>query len=304
MELEIVAEGLGFPEGPIAMADGSVIVVDTHGGRLLRVAMNGAVSPVAETGGGPNGAAIGPDGMIYVCNNGGFAWSELEGGQLMPHGVPSDYRGGSIQRVDPESGRVETLYTACEGRALRGPNDIVFDSQGGFWFTDFGKTSEDRVDIGYIYYAKADGSGIRQALGGLNGPNGIGLSPDEKTLYWAETPTARLWAAEISGPGQVAQASVPWLPGRLVLTMPGYCYFDSLAVERDGRVVVGTLIEGGLTVIAPDGAHEHIAFPEIGITNICFGGKDMREAWATASSSGRLYRVRWPRPGASTAYNR
>ena len=304
MELNVVAEGLGFPEGPIALKDGSVLVVDIHGGNLLRVAGDGQVTTVAHLSGGPNGAAIGPDGRVYICNNGGFAWADLgANGGLMPHGMADDYAGGSIQRVDLATGKVETLYTRCGDRRLRGPNDIVFDDHGGFWFTDFGKTSDDRTDIGYIYYARADGSRIDMALTGLNGPNGIGLSPDQKTLYWAETPTAHLWAAAIAAPGKLAPRPAPWLPGRLLLSMPTYCLFDSLAVEQDGRVVVGTLIDGGLTVVEADGRFEHVAFPEIGVTNACFGGPDMRDLWATASNTGRLYKLRWPRPGLPTAYN-
>ena len=59
-----------FPEGPVFMPDGSVIVVEIAGQRLTRVAPDGTKTTIAEMGGGPNGAAMGPDGKIYVCNNG------------------------------------------------------------------------------------------------------------------------------------------------------------------------------------------------------------------------------------------
>src|SRR5512139_2103674 len=136
-ELREIAHGLRFPEGPVALPDGSVLVVEVRGGALSRVSPDGAVSVVAHTGGGPNGAAIGPDGCVYLCNTGGFAWQEL-GGLSRPHGVCPEYAGGSIQRVDLATGRVETVYTACDGRPLRAPNDLVFDAAGGFWFTDHG----------------------------------------------------------------------------------------------------------------------------------------------------------------------
>src|SRR3546814_14716375 len=90
---------------------------------------------VAEPGGGPNGLAIGPDGKLYCCNNGGFGWVEADG-LLIPHGTAADYAGGSIQRIDIASGAVETLYTEAAGAPLCGPNDIVFAAHGGFWFTD------------------------------------------------------------------------------------------------------------------------------------------------------------------------
>ena len=67
---KIIAEGLAFPEGPVAMPDGSVLFVEIAGGCLSRVLASGKVERVAELGGGPNGAAIGPDGHGYVCNNG------------------------------------------------------------------------------------------------------------------------------------------------------------------------------------------------------------------------------------------
>src|SRR5262249_17327122 len=117
-----IASGLQFPEGPIAMPDGSVLLVEIKRGTLSRVTPNGKVTGGADTGGGPNGAAIGPDGAVYVCNNGGFEWHEMAG-FTVPGNQPTSYTGGSIQRVDLSSGRVETLYTACEGHPLRGPND-------------------------------------------------------------------------------------------------------------------------------------------------------------------------------------
>src|SRR5690606_17375978 len=134
----VLADGLAFPEGPIAMEDGSVLLTEIAGGRLTRVMANGGIEVVAELGGGPNGAAIGPDGHCYVCNNGGFSW-RTDAGFSRPTGAAHNYRGGSIQRVDLSNGAVETLYTECDGVPLHGPNDIVFDGAGGFWFTDFGK---------------------------------------------------------------------------------------------------------------------------------------------------------------------
>ena len=203
MEIELVAAGLKFPEGPIAMADGSIILVEIQRGTLSRVAPDGKVSVVAELGGGPNGAAIGPDGAVYVCNNGGFEWHEA-GGLTVPGHRPKDYRGGSIQRVDLATGAVTTLYSDCDGRPLKGPNDIVFDRQGGFWLSDLGKSTRDHKEFGALYYAQPDGSKITRARDQLLSPNGVGLSPDERVLYAAETLTGRLWAFDIAAPGTLA----------------------------------------------------------------------------------------------------
>src|SRR6185295_12014646 len=98
-DLEIIAEGLEFPEGPVWMPDGSMVVVEVRGGRLTRVTANGRVEPIAELGGGPNGAALGPDGWVYVCNNGGLPWTQLGDGSWYPidpvtgTGQPADYAG-------------------------------------------------------------------------------------------------------------------------------------------------------------------------------------------------------------------
>ena len=94
-----ICRGLRFPEGPVAMADGSVLLVEIERGTLSRVEPDGRVEVVAECGGGPNGAALGPDGRIYLCNNGGFEWMTV-GGILRPTVAPGDYAGGSIQAVD------------------------------------------------------------------------------------------------------------------------------------------------------------------------------------------------------------
>lgn len=124
--------GLRFPEGPVAMPDGSIILVEIERQTLSRVSPNGEVSVVAELGGGPNGAAIGPDGRCYVCNNGGFEWLERDGKKLMTGLQHAAYETGSIQAVDLQTGTVETLYTHSDQGQLRGPNDLVFDAHGGF----------------------------------------------------------------------------------------------------------------------------------------------------------------------------
>lgn len=294
----VMASGLKFPEGPIAMPDGSVLVVELEGARLMRVHPDGRLETVARLGGGPNGAALGPDGHCYVCNNGGFSW-RTDDGFTRPTGPAADYEGGAIQRVNLATGAVETLYTHHEGVPLHGPNDIVFDGQGGFWFTDFGKTYEDRMMRGAVYYARTDGRTLRRAAHPVLTPNGVGLSPDERTLYVSETETSRLWSYPITGEGQLALA--PWPSpngGQLVHGLPGYQRFDSLAVEEGGNVCVATLVRGGVSVFSPEG--ELLEFheaPEGYCTNICFGGPDRRTAFITLSGYGQLFAAEWPRPG-------
>lgn len=298
MEFRTVAEGLRFPEGPIALADGSVILVEIERRTLSRVDADGKVEVVAELGGGPNGAALGPDGAVYVCNNGGLKFHEDADG-LRPIGQADDYSGGRIERVDLETGESRILYDVCDGRRLCGPNDIVFDKSGGFWFTDLGKTRARDWDRSALYYAAADGSHIEEAAFPLITANGVGLSPDEKTVYAAETHTGRLWAFDISAPGKIAKQDWPsphggWCVGNTT----GFRNFDSLAVDAAGNVCVATLMDGGITVIAPDGSSvEHVPMPDAFTTNICFGGADLKTAYITLSHSGRLVAVDWPTAG-------
>jgi len=294
----VLAKGLKFPEGPVVMPDGSVLVVEIQGQRLMRVLPNGDLKVAAHLGGGPNGAALGPDGCCYVCNNGGFSW-RTDDGFTRPTGESADYTGGCIQRVNLADGKVETLYTHCDGVPLRGPNDIVFDAHGGFWFTDFGKKFADRLLLGGLYYARADGSLIRRAAFPFMTPNGIGLSPDGKTLYAAETETSRLWSYPVRGRGELQLQPFPSPNGgQLVHGLPGYQRFDSLALEESGNICVATLVRGGISVFSPDGKLiEFHEAPEGYCTNICFGGPERRTAYITLSGYGQLFEAEWPRPG-------
>lgn len=285
--MEIVAEGLAFPEGPVVMADGSVIVVELAGGRITRC-WNGRTETLCEIGGGPNGAAIGPDGALYVCNNGGLDLAKFQNAR-------GDGHEGRIERVDLATGRFERIYDRCEGIGLEAPNDLVFDSEGRLWFTDLGKTHDGIRTASGLFAASPDGTAITAIHRHAVSYNGVGLSPDGAHVYVADTHQGRLW--------RYARAAEPQRP-TWVATAPGAVGFDSLAVTAAGNICVATLYEGGISTITPDGAISKIAIEgEPYVTNIAFGGSDMRDAFITLSSSGRLVKMRWDEPGLRLSFN-
>jgi gluconolactonase len=301
-ELTTICDGLRFPEGPIAMNDGSVLVVEMFGPCVTRVAPDGTKTVVAEMAGGPNGAAIGPDGALYLCNNGGCFTPVEINGMLFPGPFdPHSYIGGRIQRVDLDTGKVTDLYTMSGHHPLRAPNDIVMDGNGGFWFTDHGIRTERTADRTAIHYARCDGSSCEPVIEPVDSPNGIGLSPDGSILYYAETHTSKIFRRTVTGPGQVAP--VPPFDTTLCLAgLSGYQLLDSLAVDGAGNVCVATLVNGGITVVSPVGEIiDFVATGDLLTTNICFGGD---VAFITCSAGGTLRSTVWNHGGLSLAHSR
>jgi gluconolactonase len=294
-EVRVVAEGLTFPEGPVALDDGSVLLTEIDRRTLTRVGPDGDVEVVVELPGGPNGAAVGPDGMLYVCNNGGRFAS-------------GTYDGGWLERVDVNRRTSEVIHRTCDGRKLSGPNDIVFDDDGGCWVSDTGKFRGRERDVGSIYYLPPGLATITEVVHPAETANGIGLSPDGATLYYAETATGRLRRRSIIGPGQVAALEGHGTES-LVVGLPGHQAFDSLAVDAEGNVCVTTFLTGAITSVSPDGRTviqyrlppplDEDWFP----TNLCFGGPDLQTAYITLAHTGRLVAARWPTPGLRLAFN-
>ena len=301
-ELEIVATGLGFPEGPVVCPDGSVILTEIRGNQCSRVAPDGTTTVFSRCGGGPNGLAYGPDGALYLCNNGGSKYVEGHSMGIAPH---PDYKFGSIQRLDPKTGEARLLYKECNGHTLSAPNDLVFDTAGGFYFTDLGKRYARHRDHGGLYYALPDGSKIVELAHPILSPNGCGLSPDGKVLYVADTESARLWAFDVEGPGVIRKAP-PFAAhsGRVIAGIGSNARFDSLGVLVSGNIAVATLNTGYITVISPGGdIVESVKMPDPYPTNICFGGADMKTAYITLSDTGRLGKMAWSEPGLKLNYN-
>lgn len=293
-----VISGLEFPEGPVVLPDGSVIVCEIKRRCLTRVRADGSKEILVRLDGAPNGAAMGADGALYICNNGdGFAWGDPNG-MTQPVGGNPAYSGGRIERVDLATSAVTELYREIGGQPLLMPNDLVIDRDGGIWFTDHGTRTERSFVHGGLYYGRPDGSFAREIAYPITTANGVGLSPDEGTVYVADTETGRLYAYDITGPGEIRKPN-PFEPGSAVLAqVEGFRRYDSLAVEAGGNICCAGLTPGCITVISPQGTHvETIAMPDAFATNLAFGGPEMKTAFITLSGTGRLIAMDWPRAG-------
>ncbi len=180
-----------------------MLVVEIARQSLTRVHPGRGASRLSRSwAAGPMARPWGPDGKVYVVNNGGaFTFPERwqEEGKL---GLPERYDGGYIQRVDLATGAVERLYGPVRRAALNAPNDIVFDAMAVFWFTCFGFTDGEKPAAGR--HLLREGRRQRDHPAGRHeqiSPNGIGLSPDGKTLYWRISMLQRLWAVNLTAPG-------------------------------------------------------------------------------------------------------
>lgn len=216
---------------------------------------------------------------------------------IYPGDRAKDYTSGSIQRVSADGAEVRTLYTECDGVPLKGPNDLVFDREGNFYFTDHGKGYGRARDRTGVFYAAPDGSMIKEIIFPMEQPNGIGLAPDGRTLYVAESPTGRLYGFELTAPGEVGRRwVVGTVPGRPPLNV-AFC--DSLCVDAAGNILVATITNGGITSFAPDGSRaDHTPCPDAFTTNACFGGPELRTLYVTLSVTGQLVAFDpWPIAG-------
>ena len=186
----LLAEGLRFPESPLPMSDGSVLVVEIAAGNLTRVAPDGRKTIVAHVGGGPNGAALGPDGAVYLCNNGGFEWKVSEGrwfpagqAQRLPRWLPAACRARYREGNNPSHARGSASVERSERPRVRCGRRLLVH----------GLRSEPRTERGSRRTLLCDAGSRacdRSRLPPLFFPNGIGLSPDGAHRLRFEHPRA------------------------------------------------------------------------------------------------------------------
>lgn len=273
---DVLAEGLQFPEGPAFDRQGNLYVVEIQGGQISRFTPSGERSVFAKTGGGPNGANFGPDGNLYVCNNGGFPGPDREAGR--------------VERVRPD-GSVEVLLSEIDGTPLNSPNDLAFDPEGNFYFTDpiFGAQGE--TPPGSVCFTDLAGNAKRLHTG-LLFPNGIGVTDDGRRLIVCESMTSKLHIFDIHAPGEI---SAPREFGDL----GGGAIPDGFAFDADGNVLCCGFRSGQIHVFGPEGGPKKttIQFEDEQLTNVAFGGPGFRTLYVTESGLGRVVTTEWERPG-------
>lgn len=268
MKIDVLAEDLGFTEGPVHLPDGRVAVTSISHGSIYLIDPDGAVDRIV-TGGGPNGLAVGTDGTIYVAQNGGIFGGS---GPAEP----------GVQAI--RDGVVDYLATG-----MGAPNDLVFGPDGRLWVTD----TRGEVDFfhpdeslrGWIWaldVAKGDSEVILD--GGPVFLNGLGFSPDGARLMVTSTCEAALYSYEVGD----------WQERETLCEFDGG-WPDGMAVGVDGSVWVA--LTGGDRLDRVSASGEIVGRAELGSgalpTNVCFGATE-DEVYVTASHRGALLRITSP----------
>ena len=208
-DVTILASGLSFPEGPVVLPDGDVLVVEVRGVASPGCTRRHPDRRWPSSGGGPNGAAIGPDGAVYVVNNGGFPWSEIARADPPDRrdrrNRPPDFTGGWVDRIDLDTGEVTRLLYRHRRRALpRTQRHRVRRARRLLVH----RLRQDRARAAgprRVYYARPTAAACAASPRASSGPTASASRPTATTVYVAETYTGRLLAWDVTAPGEVAE---------------------------------------------------------------------------------------------------
>ena len=282
---ELVASGLGWPEGPAVRPDGSVVFVESYRGQLTVVGSDGEARRFAYVAGAPNACVLGASGEVYVCQNGGTVgpWRAAE--MCAP----------SIQRVR-EGGLAEVVATEIDGIKFNGPNDLVFHADGRLIFTDPGIYNPADPDPSYIFALAPDGSAsVVIAFPKPVFPNGVAVEADG-SIVWDETYTGRVGRLRPDG----TMEDLGRMPGENPT-------LDGMKIGADGRIYVTDLVAAGIHVIRPDGTVDGFIPCGGAPTNCAFDGETLwvTDATVLAASAepsyvGQLWRLHVPGGGGPT----
>jgi gluconolactonase len=275
MSARTLAEGIGFTEGPLWTSRGTLLVTSMSRGLVYRVALDGGAPAVeAETGGGPNGLAEGPDGVVYVAQNGNATVQSRSPRPVEP----------GIQALD--GAIVGDLAGGCLA-----PNDCALGPDGRLWFSDPPGPAGGR---GRVCALDAGSSAVDVVLEPGGFPNGLAFADDE-TLILVDTHEHALVRYRLQAGALVADGELARLPG----TGP-----DGIAFDAAGRLIVAAFDANAVLAIAPDGSvDERVELPGARPTNCCFAGADLETLVVTCAAGGRVLALDWPDAGRPVPYS-
>jgi gluconolactonase len=289
------ATAIAFTEGPAAAADGTVYFSDIANNRIMKFdSVAGMTSVFREPSGRANGLLFDPQGRLLACE--GNEFGDNDGNRR-------------ITRTDLATGEVEVLTDNFEGKKYNAPNDIAACSNGQIFFTDpcYGDRATMELDHDSVYRIDVDGS-VSQVITQpeIQRPNGIALSPDEKTLYLVDScpivgGNRKIWKFDLSPEGEVSnqQVVIDFAPGRggdgMAVAQNGDLYIAA-GISRPRGPHEATTVPPGIWIVAPDGEVKgRIPIPEDVLTNVTFGGEDLQTLFIAAGKT--LFSIRVETPG-------
>ena len=266
-KLEKLAGGFLFTEGPTADARGNVYFTDQPNDRILVWKIKGGLSVFMQPCGRSNGLSFDQNGYLWSC---------------------ADEK-NEIWKISTDK-KVEVIAENFGGKPFNGPNDLWISPAGGVFFTDpyYSRSWWDHSSMPQekqcVYYLKPDHKTIIRIADDLQQPNGIVGTPDGKMLFVADIRGNKTWSFSINPDGTLANKKL-------------FCEMgsDGMTIDSEGNIY---LTGRGVTIFDKTGKKiGNIAVPEEWTANVCFGDRDMKSLFITASKS--LYRIRLKIKGTS-----
>jgi gluconolactonase len=270
---KLLAEGLGYVEGPSVDKDGNILTCDSLGKFIRKVTPYGEISAYIQVGSGSCGSAFDKDGNLYLCN----------------------YACHHILKVDMKT--LEWKIAAertPDGETLRGPNDLTWDNKGRLYFSD--PSGSGIATIGNVCYIDLDGK-CKKFATGFGYPNGVAFTKDYKFLYLADFYSEVIWKIEVNDDGTAGRRHFFYYMGQNKAA-------DGIRTDAEDHLWIANCYDNELLRVSPEGKLVYtIKMPGVPgkslTTNMCFGGPDMRTAFVTThdQGDGKLYSIRMPAPG-------
>lgn len=267
-ELQKLADGFKFTEGPAADAAGNVFFTDQPNDRIMKWSTAGELTTFMQPCGRSNGLYFDADGHLWACADGK----------------------NELWRIDAD-GKPTVVVKDYQGKLLNGPNDLWIRPDGGLYFSDpfykrpYWDRGPQELEIQGVYYLSPDRKQVTRVIDDYQQPNGLIGTPDGKTLYVADIRAGKTYAFDVQADGQ--------LTNRRLFCERGS---DGMTIDNQGNVY---LTGKGVTVFDKTGKQiRHIEVPERWTANVCFGGADNDTLFITASQG--LYALKMRVRGAGS----